>query len=380
MKAKDFSHFETIDEYRDYQKSRMLNVFLAVTGLMTIPMGITNLNQNALSAAISIFLFGLLCVIGLILNYKNYQKFAAILFAFSGYFVIFYNLAEGGGLRDTAIVSLPLITIFAGFLFGKRATFTFTGITMIAVLLFHYFSINEILTPDFTVGNASLTILSLVLIIIAAIQYTLVNFWEHNLKWQQRSEERIRYSYENLLEGLAWALEYRDRETEGHSRRVVDLTLKLAKKLQITDPETLKQIQQGALLHDIGKMAIPDNVLLKSGPLTEAEWEVIKEHPVLAKNFLERLPLLSSVLDIPYYHHEHWDGTGYPLGLKEAEIPIQARIFSIIDNWDALSSHRPYRPAWNQEKIIRYIQENAGKKFDPEIVSAFFELIEEENI
>jgi len=380
MKAKDFSQFASIEEYRDYQKSRMLTVFLAVTSLTTIPMGLLNLSQGAVGAAVSLFGFGLLCVVGLVLNFNNYHMPAAILFAISGYFVIFYNLAQGGGLRDTGIVALPLITIFAGFLFGKKATFTFTAITCAAVLLFHSLTLNRVIKPAFTVGNASLIIMILVLVIIAAIQYTLADFWEHNLRWHQNAAERISQSYENLLEGLAWSLEYRDRETEGHSRRVVDLTLSLAKKMQITDPDQLNQIRQGALLHDIGKMAIPDHVLLKSGPLTDEEWQIIREHPVLAKNFLERLPLLSSVMVIPYYHHEHWDGSGYPLGLEGEAIPLQARIFSVVDNWDALSSDRPYRSAWAREKIVAYLRDNSGAKFDPAVVSIFLELIEAEDI
>jgi putative nucleotidyltransferase with HDIG domain len=380
MDTPNFSQFKSIGEYETFQKSRILYAFLLVTSLATIPMGISNLNQGEISAAVSLFVFSFLCILGLVLNYRNDQRTAAILFAISGYFVIFYNLAVGGGLRDTAIVALPLITIFAGLLFGKRATLVFTATTILAVLIFQTIERNGIITPDFSVGNASLLILNLTLIVVGLVEYIFMGFWERNLQWVQYSEERIRDSYEKTLEGLAWALEFRDRETEGHSQRVVDLSLKLAKKLKITDSEELNQIRQGALLHDIGKMAVPDNVLLKPGPLTDDEWVIIKKHPELAKSFLERLPLLSSVLDIPYSHHENWDGTGYPLGLEKEQIPLQARIFSIIDNWDALNSDRPYRKAWERDKIIGYLKDNAGKKFDPMVVPLFLDLIEEENL
>lgn len=379
MNKNVFANFRSIQEYEDFQKSRILSVILAITGIMTIPMAISNLNQQAYTAAISLFTFSLICLLGLVLNQKKYYRSASVLFIMAGYAVVFFNLADGGGLRDTSIVALPILTIFAGLLFGKIATLVCTGITILLVLGFHALNLRGAISPDFTVGNSSLIIMNLILVIVGASQYVFMVFWERNFQWVQHSEEQIREAYEQTLEGWAKALEFRDRETEGHSRRVVDLSLKLARKLHIHDEEALNQIRQGALLHDIGKMAIPDSILLKPGPLDDEEWEEIKKHPLLAKKLLEDTPFLSSILEIPLHHHERWNGSGYPLGLKAEEIPLQARIFMVIDNWDALCSDRPYRQAWEQEKVIRYLKDNAGILFDPLVVDHFIELIREEN-
>ena len=187
------------------------------------------------------------------------------------------------------------------------------------------------------------------------------------------SEELI-YAYDATLKGWSKALELRERETAGHSQRVVEFTMNLAKKF-IFDDEELNHIQRGALLHDIGKMGIPDSILLKPGPLNEDEWTIMKQHPVYAYRLLAEIPYLQPALDIPYSHHERWDGSGYPRGLKEKEIPLPARIFAIIDVWDALSSDRPYRPAWDSESVIRYIKEQSGKQFDPAVVEEFLLLL-----
>jgi len=157
---------------------------------------------------------------------------------------------------------------------------------------------------------------------------------------------------------------------------VADLTVKLAQALGISS-EDLVHIRRGALLHDIGKMGIPDQILLKPGPLTEEEWEIMKKHPVYAWELLSSIRYLRPALDIPYCHHEHWDGTGYPRGLKGEEIPLSARIFSVVDVWDALTSDRPYRPAWTREKALEYIKEQAGHHFDPQIAERFLELLQE---
>ncbi len=192
-----------------------------------------------------------------------------------------------------------------------------------------------------------------------------------NLK---ESKRRLELSYDTTLEGWANALELRDNETKGHSDRVVKLTLALAKKLKIPESEWI-HIQRGARLHDIGKMGIPDSILKKPGPLTEEEWATMRTHPVLAYNLLKDTHHLIPTLDIPYRHHERWDGSGYPGGLKGLEIPLTARIFAVVDAWDALLSDRPYRPAWSQEKTKKYIQDNAGILFDPTVVNALMEII-----
>lgn len=177
-------------------------------------------------------------------------------------------------------------------------------------------------------------------------------------------------AYDATLEGWAHALELRDQETEGHTRRVVQLTVELAQTMGFT-ASALEHIRRGALLHDIGKMGVPDSVLLKPGTLNDREWEIMRRHPEYAYKFLSPIDYLQPALDIPYCHHEKWDGTGYPRGLKGEEIPLVARIFAIIDVWDALCSDRPYRLAWKREAVIEYLQAQRGKHFDPQIVDAF---------
>ncbi len=177
-------------------------------------------------------------------------------------------------------------------------------------------------------------------------------------------------AYDATIEGWSKALELRDQEIEGHAQRVVELTLKLAKACGIQD-EDLVHVRRGALLHDIGKMAIPDSILFKKGPLTIKEIEIMKMHPVFAKQLLYPIAYLRPAVDIPFCHHERWDGKGYPQGLKGEEIPLYARIFMIVDVWDALRSDRPYRGAWREEKVRAHIARAAGKRFDPKIVDTF---------
>ncbi|GAB4479606.1 MAG: hypothetical protein Kow0088_20680 [Anaerolineales bacterium] len=184
-------------------------------------------------------------------------------------------------------------------------------------------------------------------------------------------------AYDATIEGWAKALEFRDLETEGHSRRVVELTLKLAQRLGVDDQQ-LPAIRRGALLHDIGKMAIPDALLQKPGPLNEEEWKLMRQHPLFARQMLENIPFLHSALEIPYSHHEKWDGSGYPLGLKGNEIPLAARIFAVVDVWDALTNDRPYRKAWTQKQALEYLSEQKGKHFDPKVVDAFLLLLNEQ--
>lgn len=186
-------------------------------------------------------------------------------------------------------------------------------------------------------------------------------------------------AYDSIIFLLGRAVEMRDVDTEDHTRRVADLTVRLARKLGVPEDEIV-HIYRGALLHDVGKLAIPDRILLKPGPLTEEEWAVMRMHPVLAYEMLKHIPFLEKALDIPYCHHERWDGSGYPRGLRGEDIPLAARIFAVVDVWDALTHDRPYRPAWPKQEALRYLKEKAGKLFDPKVVEAFLELLVEEEV
>lgn len=190
----------------------------------------------------------------------------------------------------------------------------------------------------------------------------------------ERDAAELAQAYDATLEGWAHALELRDQETEGHSRRVVQLSINLARAMGIGAGE-LEHIRRGALLHDIGKMGVPDSVLLKPGTLNEREWEMMRRHPEYAHTLLSPIAYLQPALDIPYCHHEKWDGTGYPRGMKGEEIPLAARIFAIVDVWDALRSDRPYRQAWTEEQVRAYLQSQSGTHFEPRIVDAFLSIL-----
>ncbi|MBN2047046.1 MAG: PAS domain S-box protein [Anaerolineaceae bacterium] len=188
------------------------------------------------------------------------------------------------------------------------------------------------------------------------------------------SNIELERSYDVTLEGWAKALELRDPETEGHSRRVTAWTVRLARKMDIPESEII-HLRRGAILHDIGKLGVPDAILNKPGPLDDEEWKMMRNHPVYAHEWLSPVEFLRPALNIPYYHHELWNGSGYPRGLRGETIPLEARIFTVIDVWDALLSNRPYRPAWSIEKAVQYIHENAGIQFDPIVVQNFLELL-----
>jgi putative two-component system response regulator len=189
-----------------------------------------------------------------------------------------------------------------------------------------------------------------------------------------RAHHDLRKAYDATLEGWARALELRDAETQGHSLRVTQKTLQLARVMGVSSDD-LDHAHRGALLHDIGKMGIPDSILLKPGPLTEEEWTVMKKHPEYAYRLLYPIEYLRAALDIPYCHHEKWDGSGYPRGLKEHNIPLAARIFAVVDVYDALSMDRPYRPAFSLDQIVSHLRDRVGFHFDPAVLEAFFTII-----
>jgi HD-GYP domain-containing protein (c-di-GMP phosphodiesterase class II) len=195
-----------------------------------------------------------------------------------------------------------------------------------------------------------------------------------NLQW---SNTELTLAYEKTIEGWSRALDLRDKETEDHTRRVTEMTVKLARQMGIPEPDLI-HIQRGAVLHDIGKVSISDSILLKAGPLSEEEWRIMRRHPLIAMELLAPIAYLAPALAIPRSHHERWEGGGYPDGLTGDQIPLAARIFTIVDVYDALTSDRPYRRAWSQAETIEFIRAQAGKQFDPNIVPVFIDMITRE--
>jgi len=188
----------------------------------------------------------------------------------------------------------------------------------------------------------------------------------------QRSHDDLAIAYDATIEGWSRAMDLRDHETEGHTKRVTDLVVRLALAAGL-DNEALGHVRRGALLHDIGKLGIPDQVLFKPGPLDADEWALMRRHPQLAFDMLAAIPYLRPALDIPYCHHEKWDGSGYPRGLRQEQIPVAARLFAVVDVWDALRSNRPYRSAWPDERVLEHLKAESGRHFDPQVVTLFLE-------
>jgi response regulator RpfG family c-di-GMP phosphodiesterase len=190
----------------------------------------------------------------------------------------------------------------------------------------------------------------------------------------QRSNIELGVAYDAAIEGLSRALDLRDKETTEHTARVANITVSLAARLGV-EQSALVHIRRGAVLHDVGKLAIPDQILFKPGPLAQEEWEIMRRHPDLAVELLSPVGYLEPALEIPHWHHEKWDGTGYPQGLKGEEIPLAARLFAVADVYDALISKRPYRSAWAKADAVRYMASEAGKHFDPKILPEFLDLV-----
>jgi PAS domain S-box-containing protein/putative nucleotidyltransferase with HDIG domain len=207
-----------------------------------------------------------------------------------------------------------------------------------------------------------------------------------NITERKRSEEALQIAHQNLqdaydrtIEGWVKALDLRDRETEGHTQRVTEMTLKVARALGLPESEIV-HVKRGALLHDIGKIAIPDEITKKTGPLNEREWSIMRKHPEYAYEMLSPIAYLGPALDIPYCHHERWDGSGYPRGLKGEEIPLTARMFAIIDVWDALTSERPYRKPNTAEDTVTFLKKEAGRLFDLRLVELFLNVLKQETV
>lgn len=192
----------------------------------------------------------------------------------------------------------------------------------------------------------------------------------------RQTHAELQVAYDATIEGWSRAMDLRDRETVGHTLRVTAMTLRVARAAGMSEDELL-HVRRGALLHDIGKLGVPDHVLLKEGPLTEEEWVLMRKHTEYAHEMLFPISYLRPALDIPYCHHERWDGSGYPRGLLGHEIPRAARLFAVVDVWDALRTSRPYRPAWSDDEVIDYLKRLSGTQFDPEAVTLLLQVLDE---
>jgi hypothetical protein len=357
-------------------RKRTLGMVLWGIMLTSLILGLDSAFQKTWPAAAFLFALSLLCVVGLEINERGQYILASGLTSIFVIIAAFYNTIDGGGIHDPGILAFPIIIFLGSLLFGKRAApILFLACAGSLILI----GLLEIKGFIHTPYGANLDDLLTQVVLLAAeaflVWITMENI-EISLKRAEESEIQLKESYDKTLEGWAKALEYRDRETEGHSRRVTSLCLLLANKLGLTEEESI-QLHRGALLHDIGKMALPDSILFKPGPLNELEWDMMRMHPIYAKEMLEGIPYLKDAITIPYCHHERWDGNGYPQGLKGEEIPLPSRIFTVIDHWEALNSDRPYRKAVPREQVLCYIKENSGTIYDPLVAETFLNMVGE---
>jgi len=338
-------------------------------------LGLLNIQYQGWSSVIALFGLASICLPLLWLNSRGFYAPAALVLSTIILMVINLSVYKGDGIRDSGILAYPIFIMIGVLFFGRRAAPYFSLAAIASLIGIVYLEIRGYVHP--TIGGTKFDILlPIIILILAASAFirVVVGNMEKNLERVKESEAELRENYNLTLEAWAKVLEFRDEDTEGHSRRVVDLSVSLAEAMEL-DAETIGHLERGALLHDIGKLAIPDEVLLKPGEYNDAERNLMQKHPVYAKQMLSRIAFLQPSIDVAYSHHERWDGLGYPDGLKGEEIPLLARLFAVVDQWDALTSDRPYRRAWTREKVIAYLRENSGKIYDPVIVDVFLSII-----
>lgn len=362
-------------QYERAQRGRILATILKVIFVSGSALFLVNIFIHAWNIAIAVLMVPLFCIPSFWLNSRGRHSTSASLILAVLLCIADYNLYATGGLQDSGMLVYPLIIIVGSLFLGKRAVpmLTFVSVGSLGVLA--YLEIKGDFLPAPVSTDAGFCLSACVLLLASgALVWAILNNTERNISHIRRAEEELRKTYHLTLQGLARALEYRDMETEGHSRRVVDLSVRLAREMNFGEDE-IEHIQRGALIHDIGKMAIPDHILSKQGPLTYDEKKIMEKHTVYAKEILSPISFLNPASIISYCHHERWDGWGYPQGLRGDEIPLPARLFAIVDQWDALHSERPYRKAWPEERIISYLKDNSGKCFDPRVVDAFMRVV-----
>ena len=365
------------DQFQKNQRKLALSVITWIILFAAISLGVLNIQYKTWTSVIALFGLALLCIPIIVLNSYNYYTSSGILLSFIILIVVSISLYDGDGILDPAgILAYPICIICGSLLLGKRFVpfFLFGSIASLFSLV--YLERAGFIHPTIHEARFSdLTPIIIVLLVTSLIVWFIINNVEKNLERVKSTNAELYKNYNLTLEAWARVLEYRDRETAGHSVRVTELSTRLAHAVGCTEEE-IEQLRSGAILHDIGKLAVPDNILLKPAKLDESEAEIIQKHPFYGKQMLSGVSFLETSIPIVYCHHERWDGQGYPQGLKGEQIPLLARIFSIVDCWDALNSNRPYRQAWSQEKIVNYMKDNSGSSFDPHIVEKFLQIIQ----
>jgi len=361
--------------YENNQRLRTLSIMIWIILVASFSLGLLDLRFRTWNSVIALFSLAIFCVPLLWINQKGHINISAFFLSLIVLMVININMWDGDGIRDSGLLAYPIFIMIGILFFGKRTAPLFTLAAIGSLIALVYLEIHGYVHP--TIGATRFDVLisiTILLLVAATVTSVVAGNLENNFERVKKSEGELRKNYDLTLAAWAKVLEYRDKETEGHSRRLVELSTQLARALNRSEEEIV-HLRRGALLHDIGKLAIPDDILLKPGELNDAERRMMQQHPTYAKQMLSQVSFLQPAVEIAYSHHERWDGLGYPEGLKGEAIPLSARIFAVVDQWDALTSDRPYRKAWTRENVIAYIQENAGKIYDPEIVNVFLTVI-----
>lgn len=356
------------------QRRKTLAAMAWTTLVTAVALGLYDMQFHTWLSIVSLFAVGLACVPILILIRGGRPRIAAFLLSLVVLVAIALNLFDGDGVRDSGILAFPIFIVVGTVMFGKRAAPYFALASIAAVSIIVMLEINGYVQP--TLGPSTPGILVPIILLLgaaAATTWIIVDVVEKNLRRARESEAEVERSYDRTLGAWARILEQRDRETQGHTERVTELSERLGRRMGLSG-DSLVAIRRGAMLHDIGKLAIPDSILLKPGALTDSEWAVVREHPSRAREVLAPIHYLQDSIDIPWAHHERWDGSGYPRGLRGEEIPIGARIFAVVDIWDALVSDRPYRAAMAPAEALDKIRAMAGRELDPAVVAEFIAL------
>jgi putative nucleotidyltransferase with HDIG domain len=356
------------------QRKKTLTVSLWLICATCLILGGVNLHLRAIGDAHVLFTAAAVCALGVWLNTRGHFMIAGILASLMMFLAADYNLYQAGGIHDPGVVAYPVIVFIGGLFFGRRSVPIFVLAALLSLSFIAWSEINRKIVTPYGADWDDLLTESVILVASGLVAVVVMSNHARNLDRIKRSEEEIRRAYDLTLEGLARVLEYHDKETEGHSRRVIELSVRLAQEMGLKDDE-LVNVRRGALLHDVGKLAVSDKILLKKGRLNPAERRSMEEHTLIAYQMLAPIEFLKPSLDIPRSHHERWDGGGYPDGLAGEAIPLIARIFAVVDQWDALSSARPYHPAWPKPMVLQHLRKNAGKIYDPRVVEAFLRLV-----
>ncbi len=371
--------FETLKRLRAFeqnQRTRTLSIVIWIVFFASLILATFDLQFHTWRSVIASYAMAALCIPTLIVNRRGRYRLAAAGLSFIVLVALTVNVLDGDGIRDPGIMAYPIFVAVGTLFFGRRAAPHFAAAAAVSVAIVVAGELLGWIHP--TIGPTRVSILIPMVTLLGtsgAIVWVIVRNMEKDLELAVASEAELSKNYDLTLEAWAKVMEYRDRETEGHSRRLMVLSTRLAHALGLPEAEMV-QLQRGALLHDIGKLAIPDEILLKPGSLNDDEQRIMQKHPVYAKQMLAGIPFLAPAVAVAYSHHERWDGQGYPERLKGEEIPLSARLFAVIDTWDALNSERVYRPAWQLEKVKEYLRENAGVRFDPHIVDVFLKMMQ----